>query len=133
MASRALTFLALYVGLIPAEEELFSQKFKDQYETADTSHACFHETQGRGHVVKTPFDWRAACGEWRFSLILAVILGVFRTIAALSGPSVGNERKNLTSPLACGIFGLRLESERSTYMDRSGSYKQAMQTADPSE
>jgi hypothetical protein len=79
LAPCALTFLALYSGLIPAEEEFLSQKFRGEYGAY-----CRHVprllprlTPWAG-AVKTPFDWRAACGEWQLSLILAVIWGVFR-------------------------------------------------------
>jgi hypothetical protein len=84
----ALTFLALYFGLIPAEEEFLSQKFQREYEAY-----CRHVPRLLPRlsawvapgVVKTGFDQRAAYGERRLGLILAVILGVFRTIAALRG------------------------------------------------
>jgi protein-S-isoprenylcysteine O-methyltransferase Ste14 len=83
----ALTFLALYLGLIPAEEEFLSQKFRDEYEAY-----CRHVPRllprlrawAPADAVETKFDWRAACGERRLSLILTLILGVFRTVAALS-------------------------------------------------
>jgi protein-S-isoprenylcysteine O-methyltransferase Ste14 len=81
----ALTFLALYFGLIPAEEEFLSQKFQHEYEMY-----CRHVPRlvprlrpwadaGAGKS----FDLRAASGEWRLGLILATIWGVFRTVAAL--------------------------------------------------
>jgi protein-S-isoprenylcysteine O-methyltransferase Ste14 len=84
----ALTFLALYSGLIPAEEEFLSQKFQDEYEAY-----CRHVPRllprlsawSEAGAVKAPFDWRAAHGEWRLSLILAGILGLFRAVAALRG------------------------------------------------
>ena len=82
----ALTFLALYFGLIPAEEEFLSQNFQDEYRAY-----CRHVPRllprltAWPEAVKTSFDWRAACGEWRLSLILAVIWGVFRALAVLSG------------------------------------------------
>jgi hypothetical protein len=78
-----LTFLALYFGLIPAEEEFLSQKFLDQYATY-----CRHVPRlipritGWAGAVQTPFDWRTVRGEWRLSLILVVIWGLFRARAA---------------------------------------------------
>jgi protein-S-isoprenylcysteine O-methyltransferase Ste14 len=84
----ALTFLALYFGLIPAEEEFLSLKFRGEYE-AYRRHVprllprlSAWATPG---VVKTRFDRRAACGECRLGLVLAAILGAFRTIAAIRG------------------------------------------------
>jgi protein-S-isoprenylcysteine O-methyltransferase Ste14 len=90
LAPCALTFLALYFGLIPAEEEFLSQKFQQEYAAY-----CRHvprllprlKAWAPDGVAKTGFDRTAAYGEWRLSLILAVILGVFRTIAALKRPS----------------------------------------------
>ena len=84
----ALTFLGLYFGLIPAEEEFLSQKFQGEYE-AYRRHVPrllprLSAWVAPG-VAKTGFDQRAAYGECRLGLILAVILGVFRTIAALRG------------------------------------------------
>jgi protein-S-isoprenylcysteine O-methyltransferase Ste14 len=84
----ALTFLALYFGLIPAEEEFLSQKFQEEYEAY-----CRHVPRllprlsawAAAGVVKARFDGRAAYGECRLGLVLAVIFGVFRTIAALRG------------------------------------------------
>jgi protein-S-isoprenylcysteine O-methyltransferase Ste14 len=84
----ALTFLALYFGLIPAEEEFLSQKFGGDYEVY-----CRHVPRllprlnawAGGVIVKTRFDRRAAYGEGRLGLVLAVILGVFRIVAALRG------------------------------------------------
>ena|ERR1700722_10438086 len=85
----ALTFLALYFGLIPAEEEFLTQKFQGEYKVY-SRHVPRLFPRPRAWtavgVVKTPFDWRAARGEWRLTLVLAVILGVFRTIAALRRP-----------------------------------------------
>jgi protein-S-isoprenylcysteine O-methyltransferase Ste14 len=82
----ALIFLALYVGLIPAEEEFLGQKFQQEYEAY-----CRHvprllprlKAWTPDGVAKTRFDRPAAYGEWRLSLILAVILGLFRVIATL--------------------------------------------------
>jgi Phospholipid methyltransferase len=77
-----LTFLALYFGLIPAEEEFLSQKFQDQYATY-----CRHVPRlipritSWAEATKTPFGWRTVSGEWRLSLILAVIWGLFRARA----------------------------------------------------
>jgi protein-S-isoprenylcysteine O-methyltransferase Ste14 len=84
----ALTFLALYFGLIPAEEEFLGQKFKDEYEVY-----CQHVprliprlTGWAGADPVEPFDSRAAAGEWRLGVILAIIWGVFRIIAGLKKP-----------------------------------------------
>jgi hypothetical protein len=44
-----------------------------------------HGTRRALGVVKTSFDRRAVYGECRSGLVLAVILGVFRMIAALRG------------------------------------------------
>ena len=89
LAPCALTFLALYFGLIPAEEEFLGQKFPQEYEAY-----CRHvprllprlKVWAPDGVAKARFDRRAAYGEWRLSLILAVILGVFRIVAALKRP-----------------------------------------------
>jgi protein-S-isoprenylcysteine O-methyltransferase Ste14 len=85
----ALTFLALYFGLIPAEEEFLGQKFQQEYE-AYSRHVPRLlprlKAWAPAGVAKTRFDWPAAYGEWRLSLILAVILGLFRVIAALKRP-----------------------------------------------
>lgn len=96
----ALTFLALYFGLIPAEEEFLSQKFQDEY-WAYCQHVprLFPRLTGWPGAVKTPFDWRAACGEWRLILILAVIWGVFRVIAV--------RRDRLRLALTSGHLGTR--------------------------
>jgi protein-S-isoprenylcysteine O-methyltransferase Ste14 len=85
----ALTFLALYFGLIPAEEEFLGRKFQQEYEAY-----CRHVPRllpqlkpwAPNGVAKTRFDRRAVYGEWRLSLILAVMLGVFRIIAVLKRP-----------------------------------------------
>jgi protein-S-isoprenylcysteine O-methyltransferase Ste14 len=83
----ALTFLALYFGLIPAEEEFLSRKFRGEYEVY-----CRHVPRllprrnawtGAGVLGRTSFDRRAAYGEWRLGLVLAVIGGVFQIVAAL--------------------------------------------------
>jgi protein-S-isoprenylcysteine O-methyltransferase Ste14 len=85
----ALTFLGLYFGLIPAEEEFLGQKFQQEYETYRRHVPRLLprlKAWASTDVVKTRFDRRAAYGEWRLSLILAVILGLFRVIAALERP-----------------------------------------------
>jgi len=98
----ALTFLALYFGLIPAEEEFLSQKFQGEYE-AYRRHVPrllprLSAWVAPG-VAKTGFDQRAAYGEYRLGLILALILGVFRTIAALRGANrLGHERSEYICP-----------------------------------
>jgi protein-S-isoprenylcysteine O-methyltransferase Ste14 len=82
----ALTFLALYFGLIPAEEEFLSQKFGEEYETyCRNVPRLLPRLAAWPESVKTPFDGSAACGEGRLTLILIAILGVFRGIAALRG------------------------------------------------
>jgi protein-S-isoprenylcysteine O-methyltransferase Ste14 len=79
----ALTFLALYSGLIPAEEEFLSQKFQDEYRAY-----CRHVPRllprftAWAGAAKAPFDWRAVGGEWRLSLIVALIWGAFQVVAA---------------------------------------------------
>jgi protein-S-isoprenylcysteine O-methyltransferase Ste14 len=99
-----LTFLALYSGLIPAEEEFLSQKFQDEYETY-----CRHVPRllprlkawsGAG-AMKPPFDWRAARGEWRLGLILAGILGLFRGLAALRGLKQRSSKSTHSSSRTC--------------------------------
>jgi protein-S-isoprenylcysteine O-methyltransferase Ste14 len=82
----ALTFLALYFGLIPAEEEFLSAKFPNEYAAYCRNVPRFlpRLTPWPG-AVKTPFDGRAASGEWRLSLILAAIWGLFRLVAGLKG------------------------------------------------
>jgi protein-S-isoprenylcysteine O-methyltransferase Ste14 len=83
-----LTFLALYFGLIPAEEEFLSQKFREEYERyCRNVPRLLPRLTPWSESVKTPFDGRAAFGEKRLSLILLVILGVFRGVAALRGIS----------------------------------------------
>jgi protein-S-isoprenylcysteine O-methyltransferase Ste14 len=81
-----LVFLMLYIGLIPAEEEFLRRKFQEEYKAYCLRVPRFLPRIGRrpaDGAIKTPFDWRAGLGEWRLSLILAILLGVFRTIAAL--------------------------------------------------
>jgi protein-S-isoprenylcysteine O-methyltransferase Ste14 len=85
----ALTFLALYFGLIPAEEEFLGHKFQQDYEAY-----CRHvprlfprlKAWAPDGVAKARFDRPAAYGEWRLSLILAAILALFRVIAVLKRP-----------------------------------------------
>jgi protein-S-isoprenylcysteine O-methyltransferase Ste14 len=80
-----LAFLVLYLGLIPAEEEFLRQKFQEEYMAYCQRVPRFLPriwTPPTGPAIKTPFDWRAGLGEWRLGLILAILLGVFRTIAA---------------------------------------------------
>jgi protein-S-isoprenylcysteine O-methyltransferase Ste14 len=80
----ALTFLALYFGLIPAEEEFLTTKFPDEYAAycRNVPRLIPRLTPWPG-AAKKPFDWQAASGEWRLVLILAGILAVFRTVAGL--------------------------------------------------
>jgi protein-S-isoprenylcysteine O-methyltransferase Ste14 len=83
-----LTFLALYFGLIPAEEEFLSQKFQKEYQAYRLRVPRFLpriRPRTATGVIKASFDWRAGFGEWRLGLILAIILGVFRAIAILRG------------------------------------------------
>ena len=78
----------LYFGLIPAEEEFLSQKSRDEYEAYCRQVPRLLprlKAWAQAGAVKTPFDWRAAYGERRLSMILVLIWGVFRTVAALSG------------------------------------------------
>ena len=89
LALCALTFLALYFGLIPAEEEFLGQKFQQEYEAYCRQVPRLLprlKAWAPAGVAKTRFDRPAAYGEWRLSLILAVILGLFRVIAALKRP-----------------------------------------------
>jgi protein-S-isoprenylcysteine O-methyltransferase Ste14 len=83
----ALTFLALYFGLIPAEEEFLTKKFPEEYAAycRNVSRLIPRLTPWSG-AAKKPFDWRAASGEWRLVLILAGILALFRTVAGLRSP-----------------------------------------------
>jgi protein-S-isoprenylcysteine O-methyltransferase Ste14 len=88
LAPCGLTFLALYFGLIPAEEEFLSQKFGAAYEVYCRNVPRLLprlKAWPQAGAVKTPFDWRAASGEWRLSLILAAILAGFRIFAVLRG------------------------------------------------
>jgi hypothetical protein len=81
-----LTFLALYFGLIPAEEEFLSQKFLQEYEKyCRNVPRLLPRVTPWAESVKTPFDRQSACGEGWLSLILLGILGLFRGIAALRG------------------------------------------------
>src|ERR1700719_543172 len=83
------TFLALYFGLIPAEEEFLGQKFQQEYEVYCRQVPRLLPRLKAGipaGVAKTRFDRPAAYGEWRLSLILAVVLGLFRVIAVLKRP-----------------------------------------------
>jgi protein-S-isoprenylcysteine O-methyltransferase Ste14 len=89
LALCALTFLALYFGLIPAEEEFLGRKFKQEYAAyCRQVPRLLPRLKAWAPVgaAKTRFDRTAACGEWRLSLILAAILGLFRVIAALKRP-----------------------------------------------
>ena len=89
LALCALTFLALYLGLIPAEEEFLGQKFQQEYQAYSRQVPRLLprlKAWAPAGVAKTRFDRPAAYGEWRLSLILAVILGLFRVIAALERP-----------------------------------------------
>jgi protein-S-isoprenylcysteine O-methyltransferase Ste14 len=87
----ALTFLALYFGLIPAEEEFLNQKFHDEYEVyCQNVPRLLPRITAWSKAEKTPFDWRAIAGEWRLILILAGILGVFRVFAAVISPKGTN-------------------------------------------
>jgi protein-S-isoprenylcysteine O-methyltransferase Ste14 len=83
----ALTFLALYFGLIPAEEEFLATKFPEEYAAycRNVPRLIPRLTPWSG-AAKKKFDWRAASGEWRLVLILAGILALFRTIAGLRSP-----------------------------------------------
>jgi protein-S-isoprenylcysteine O-methyltransferase Ste14 len=91
-----LTFLVLYFGLIPAEEEFLSQKFQEEYERYRRNvPRLLPRLTPWPDSVKTPFDVRAACGERRLSLILLVILGVFRGIAVLRG--VGRAKSKVSA------------------------------------
>jgi protein-S-isoprenylcysteine O-methyltransferase Ste14 len=91
-----LTFLALYFGLIPAEEEYLSQKFREEYERYRRNvPRLLPRLTPWPESVRTPFDVRAACGERRLSLILLAILGVFRGIAALRG--VGRAKSKVSA------------------------------------
>jgi protein-S-isoprenylcysteine O-methyltransferase Ste14 len=86
LALCAITFLALYFGLIPAEEEFLGRKFQQEYEAYCRQVPRLLprlKAWAPAGGVKTRFDWPAAFGEWRLSLILAVILGLFRVISAL--------------------------------------------------
>ncbi len=87
----ALTFLALYFGLIPAEEEFLSQRFQEEYATycRQVPRLIPQLTPWSG-AAKQSFDWRAASGEWQLCVILAAILGLFRAIAGLKGRRCGS-------------------------------------------
>jgi hypothetical protein len=77
-----LTFLALYFGIIPAEEEFLSPRFQDQYTVyCRNVPRLIPRITGWPEAVKTPFDWGAVCGEWQLSLILAGIWGLIRVRA----------------------------------------------------
>ena len=82
----SLTFLVLYFGLIPAEEEFPSQKFSIEYQVY-LQHVPRllprRKAWAPTDTVRIPFDRRAACGEWQLAMILAAIFGIFRTIAVL--------------------------------------------------
>jgi protein-S-isoprenylcysteine O-methyltransferase Ste14 len=81
-----LTFLSLYFGLIPAEEEFLSQKFQEEYERyCRNVPRLLPRLTPWPESVKKPFDGCAASGEGRLSLILLAILGVFRVVAAVRG------------------------------------------------
>ena len=88
-----LTFLALYFGLIPAEEEFLSQKFLEEYERyCRNVPRLLPRITPWSESVKTPFDRRSAFGEGQLSLILLGILGLFRGIAVLRGVGRGKSR-----------------------------------------
>jgi protein-S-isoprenylcysteine O-methyltransferase Ste14 len=88
----ALIFFLLYFGLIPAEEEFLSQRFRGEYEAyCQQVPRLVPRLRAWGAAdTVTPFDSRAASGEWRLGLILATIWGVFRTVAARRGASPKN-------------------------------------------
>jgi protein-S-isoprenylcysteine O-methyltransferase Ste14 len=89
LALCALTFLALYFGLIPAEEEFLARKFQQEYAAyCRKVPRLLPRLKAWAPVgaAKTRFDRTAAYGEWRLSLILAAILGLFRVVAALKRP-----------------------------------------------
>jgi protein-S-isoprenylcysteine O-methyltransferase Ste14 len=104
----AVTLLVLYFGLIPAEEEFLSEKFRDEYEAY-----CRHVPRflprlrpwANAGAEKRPFDWSAASGEWRLSLILGAIWGTFRIIASLSKLKE-NRLKISTNPPAMNQAGV---------------------------
>ncbi len=99
-----LTFLGLYFGLIPAEEEFLSQKFQEEYKRyCRNVPRLLPRLTPWPESVKTPFDGRAARGEGRLSLILLAILGVFRGIAALRGLGRGNSKLVARSPLQTSV------------------------------
>ena len=78
-----LTFLALYFGMIPAEEEFLSQKFQDQYAVyCRNVPRLIPRITGWPEAGKTPFDWGAVGGEWQLSLILAGIWSLIRVRVA---------------------------------------------------
>jgi protein-S-isoprenylcysteine O-methyltransferase Ste14 len=88
-----LTFLALYFGLIPAEEEFLSQKFREEYERyCRNVPRLLPRLTPWPESVKTLFDGRATFGEGRLSLVLLAILGLFRGVAALRGVGRGKSK-----------------------------------------
>jgi protein-S-isoprenylcysteine O-methyltransferase Ste14 len=83
----ALTFLALYFGMIPAEEEFLTTKFPGEYaEYCRNVPRLVPRLRPWSGVARKPFDWQAASGEWRLVLILAGILALFRIVAGLRSP-----------------------------------------------
>jgi protein-S-isoprenylcysteine O-methyltransferase Ste14 len=83
----ALTFLALYFGMIPAEEEFLTTKFPGEYaEYRRNVPRLVPRLRPWSGVARKPFDWQAASGEWRLVLILAGILALFRIVAGLRSP-----------------------------------------------
>jgi protein-S-isoprenylcysteine O-methyltransferase Ste14 len=82
----SLTFLGLYFGLIPAEEEFLNQKFLLEYQVY-LQHVPRllprRKAWASADTVRIPFDRRAAWGEWQLAMILAAIFAIFRTIAVL--------------------------------------------------
>ena len=104
----AVTLLVLYFGLIPAEEEFLSEKFREEYEAY-----CRHVPRflprlrpwANAGAEKKLFDWSAASGEWRLSLILGAIWGTFRIIASLSKLKE-NRLKLSTNPPAMNQVGV---------------------------
>jgi protein-S-isoprenylcysteine O-methyltransferase Ste14 len=76
------TFVALYFGIIPAEEAYLARQFPDAY-------ARYHRHVPRLCPRLRPwpaaepvrFDWPSAAGEWRLGLILAAILVAFHALA----------------------------------------------------
>jgi protein-S-isoprenylcysteine O-methyltransferase Ste14 len=78
------TLLALYSGIIPAEEEFLSRRFSQEYEAYRRQvPRLLPRLSGWSGANEQLVEWEAARGEWRLGLVLALIWGAVQATAAL--------------------------------------------------